>query len=183
MSNDDARTFRTAMIGVTPLPAAKPAPSAPKPRASARFARARAVAPLWETERRSPGATGPEVGDGVAYRRPGVRDDAMRRLQRGEVPIEAEIDLHGLARHAAHESLRLFLGTALAQGLRCVRVIHGKGLRTGAGGPVLRHSVADWLSRVEHVLAFTSARPADGGTGALYVLLEARSAPVTRRDR
>jgi DNA-nicking Smr family endonuclease len=175
MSNDDARTFRTAMIGVTPLPAAKPAPSAPKPRASARFARARAVAPLWETERRLPGATGPEVGDGVACRRPGVRDDAMRRLQRGEVPIEAEIDLHGLARHAAHESLRLFLGTALAEGLRCVRVIHGKGLGSLNKEPVLKGKVRRWLAQKDEVIAFCQAGASDGGSGALLVLLKARA--------
>jgi DNA-nicking Smr family endonuclease len=138
--------------------------------------------PSSEAPRPSLDATGADGGDGVAYRRPGVRDDVWRRLRRGEVPIEAEIDLHGLARHAAHESLRVFLGVALAQGLRCVRVIHGKGLRSGAGGPVLRHSVADWLSRVENVLAFTTARAADGGTGALYVLL-AGPAPASRPRR
>ena len=58
------------------------------------------------------------------------------------------------------------------EGLRCVRVIHGKGRRSGIGGPVLKHSVGAWLARIDRVCAFAPARPVDGGSGALYVLLQ-----------
>ena len=66
---------------------------------------------------------------------------------------------------------------ALAQQLRCVRVIHGKGLRSGPAGPVLKHAVSDWLARIDSVAAFATARPEDGGTGALYVLLKLPAGP------
>lgn len=172
MSNDDARTFRRAMQDVKRLPAAPSAPAAPKPRARASYSRQSQAAPPWEDVRRPYDSRAPEGGDVVAYRRPGVREDALRRLRRGQVPIEAEIDLHGLTRPAARDALSRFLGLALARRLHCVRVIHGKGLRSGHGGPVLKHSVIDWLSHFEQVLAFASARPAEGGSGALQVLLK-----------
>ena len=100
-----------------------------------------------------------------------LRDDAWRRLRRGQIAIEAEIDLHGLTRHAAHDALREFLRDCVRRDLRCVRVIHGKGLRSGPGGPVLKHVAEHWLQHVENVLAYVAARPADGGGGAVYVLL------------
>lgn len=183
MSNEDAKAFRRAMAGVKPLPAVQPPSGPAKPRAIARFSRAGPVAPLWEEPRRPFDASSPE-GDGlVAFKRPGVRDQDLRRLRRGQVPVEGEIDLHGLSRHATHEALRVFLGMALERRLRCVRVIHGKGLRSGAGGPVLKHVVPEWLSRIEHVSAFASARPADGGTGALYVLLRLPAGAESRGAR
>lgn len=172
MTDDDTRAFRRAMIGVRPLAAVQRAPAAPKPRPGARFSRANREAPLWEERRRPYDAGAPEGGDAVSFRRPAVRPDALRRLGRGDVPVEGEIDLHGLTRQAAHEALRSFLAASIARGLRCVRVVTGKGLGSGASGPVLRPSVIDWLSHLEHVLAFVSARPADGGTGALHVLLK-----------
>ena len=96
----------------------------------------------------------------------------LRKLKRGQFAIEAEIDLHGLGRHAAHDALApVPATTACCRGLRCVRVIHGKGLRSGPGGPVLKHVVNHWLRKFENVAAFASARPVDGGTGAVYVLL------------
>jgi DNA-nicking Smr family endonuclease len=168
------------MAGVKPLAAAKPPPAAPKPRAIARFSRSGPAALLLETRQRpfDPGAA--DDAGFVAFKRPGVRDESLRRLRRGQIPVEGEIDLHGLARHAAHDALRAFLGMAIERRLRCVRVIHGKGLRSGSGGAVLKHGVNDWLSRIECVAAFASARPADGGTGAVYVLLRLPAGSSTR---
>lgn len=180
MPNDDDRIFRKAMAGVKPLQPARPVPAAPKPRASARFSRSTRTAPLWEEARHPHDSGAAEGGDTVSWRRPSVREDTLRQLRRGRIAVEGEIDLHGLTRHAAHESLRVFLGMALAQRLRCIRIIHGKGLRSGTAGPILKHSVIDWLGRLEQVLAFTSARPADGGTGALYVLLKLPPGPAPR---
>lgn len=105
------------------------------------------------------------------YHRPGVRKTTLRKLKRGQYVVEAELDLHGYTREQARVALYDFVREAAYRGLRCVRVIHGRGRRSGRHGPVLKPAVASWLRRCDAVLAYTSARPVDGGTGALYVLL------------
>jgi len=172
MTDEDVNTFRKAMAGVKPLATAAAPPAVPKPRAVARFSRSSGHALLWEGQRPPLDPRLRDTGDVIAFRRPGVREETLRRLRRGQFAVEGEIDLHGLSRHATHDALRTFLGMALAQRLQCVRVIHGKGLRSGPGGPVLKHAVSDWLARIDRVAAFATAQPADGGTGALYVLLK-----------
>lgn len=115
-----------------------------------------------------------ETEDELTFRRTYVREEIMRKLQRGKFAVEAEIDLHGLRRHAAHAALRQFLHDCVHRRLQCVRIIHGKGLRSGPGGPVLKLVVHHWLRKVDNVAAFAAARPADGGSGAVYVLLAGR---------
>ena len=171
MSEDDQRAFREAMAGVRPLPARERAAAPPRPRAVARFARAEEREVLRESLLPPVDPALLDTGEELAYRRPGVREDVLRRLRRGQFAVSAEIDLHGLGRHAAHEALREFISGATARGLGCVRVIHGKGRGSGPRGPVLKHVVNHWLRRMDDVLAFASARPVDGGTGAAYVLL------------
>ena len=97
----------------------------------------------------------------------------MRRLRRGLYPIEDELDLHGLNQSVARDRLADFIARSRDSGRRCVRIIHGKGYRSGARGPVLKTAVNLWLRRHMDVMAFISARAIDGGTGALYVLLRA----------
>lgn len=109
---------------------------------------------------------------------PGVSDARLRSLERGEIPDEERIDLHGLRRDAAESALAKRLESARERGLRCVLVIHGRGARSPGGEGVLRDALPDWLtgsSCARHVLAFAPARPALGGEGATLVLL--------RRDR
>lgn len=170
--DDDVHAFRRAVADVRPLtPRSRvPGPWA-RARPHARFARAEREEVLRESLVAPVDPAALETGDHLAFRRPTVREEVLRKLKRGQFAVEAEIDLHGLGRHAAHEALREFLNDCVRRGLRCVRVIHGKGLRSGAGGPVLKHVVDHWLRRIENVVAFTSARPVDGGTGAVYVLL------------
>jgi DNA-nicking Smr family endonuclease len=105
------------------------------------------------------------------FRRSQVPARVLERLRRGEFALEDEIDLHGLTAVLAREALRGFLAEALFRQLRCVRVVHGKGLRSGPRGPVLKHAVNLWLRRIDRVLAFASAPRQNGGTGAVYVLL------------
>jgi DNA-nicking Smr family endonuclease len=170
--DDDAHAFRRAVADVRPLaPRARVTASRAKPRPRARFARAERAEVLRESlvEPVDPAAL--ETGDHLAFRRSTVREEVLRKLKRGQFAVEAEVDLHGLGRHAAHDALREFLNDCVQRGLRCVRVIHGKGLRSGPGGPVLKHVVDHWLRRLDNVVAFASARPVDGGTGAVYVLL------------
>jgi DNA-nicking Smr family endonuclease len=110
-------------------------------------------------------------GDTLSFQRAGVRTQVVRRLRRGLIPIESELDLHGLSQAAARYRLAEFLTHSRSTGRRCVRIIHGKGYRSGARGPVLKTAVDLWLRRHPDVMAFTSARALDGGTGAVYVLL------------
>jgi DNA-nicking Smr family endonuclease len=162
------------MAGVRPLPERAPAPARPRPRAVARFTRAESRDLLRESHSLAENPAVQDAGGELTFRRAFVRDEVMRKLQRGRIAVEAEIDLHGLRRHAAHEALRQFLNDCVLRELRCVRVIHGKGLRSGPGGPVLKLVVHHWLRTIENVAAFAGARPADGGSGAVYVLLTSR---------
>jgi DNA-nicking Smr family endonuclease len=100
-----------------------------------------------------------------------VSETVLRQLRRGVFRVESEIDLHGMTVAEAAARLNEFLRAARTREWRCVRVIHGKGLRSGNRGPVLKNTVNTLLRRTAAVLAFASARPADGGTGATLVLL------------
>jgi DNA-nicking Smr family endonuclease len=113
-----------------------------------------------------------DVDDALSFRRPGIGADVTRRLRRGEWSIQREIDLHGLRRDQAREVLASFLRDAHRQGLRCVRVVHGKGLGSPGKMPVLKSKVQGWLIQKEEVLAFVQARGDEGGAGALVVLLK-----------
>jgi DNA-nicking Smr family endonuclease len=111
--------------------------------------------------------------EALAFQRAGLRPQVMRRLRRGLYPTEDELDLHGLHQTAARDRLADFITHSRDAGRRCVRIIHGKGYRSGARGPVLKTAVNLWLRRHIDVMAFVSARAIDGGTGAVYVLLRA----------
>jgi DNA-nicking Smr family endonuclease len=107
----------------------------------------------------------------LSFRRRGVGPEVTRKLRRGVWAIQAQLDLHGLRRDAAREQLSEFFREAARQGLRCVRVIHGKGNGSPGREPVLKAKVRSWLVQKNEVMAFTQARASDGGHGALLVLL------------
>jgi DNA-nicking Smr family endonuclease len=112
------------------------------------------------------------TADGIiSFQRAGVRTQVVRRLRRGLYPVDDALDLHGLSQSEARAQLAEFLARSREGGLRCVRIIHGKGYRSGARGPVLKTAVNLWLRRHADVMAFVSARAIDGGAGAVYVLL------------
>lgn len=112
-----------------------------------------------------------EYGDEAFFQRPSVNRTTMRKLRRGQYAVQAELDLHGYVADEAKAALAEFIDRCSVRGLSCVRVIHGKGHRSPGKTPVLKPKVASWLARWDAVLAFATARPVDGGTGALYVLL------------
>jgi DNA-nicking Smr family endonuclease len=114
-----------------------------------------------------------ETDETLSFRRPDIGLDVVRKLRRGGWAIQAQIDLHGLRRDPARVQLNAFIRDAAAQGLRCVRVVHGKGLGSPGREPVLKTRVRSWLVQKSEVLAFVQARPAEGGSGALVVLLKA----------
>jgi DNA-nicking Smr family endonuclease len=117
-----------------------------------------------------------DTDDALSYRRAGIGPDVLRRLRRGEWVIQAEIDLHGLRVDEARTASGSFLREAVKRGLRCVRVVHGKGLGSKDRTPVLKNKVRGWLMQRDEVIAFCQARPAEGGAGALVVLLRPASA-------
>ena len=112
-----------------------------------------------------------DTDDALSFRRPGVNVDVTRRLRRGDWSIQRQLDLHGLRTEEAREALGGFIREAKRQGLRCLRVVHGKGLGSPGKSPVLKGRVQGWLIQKQEVLAFVQARPVDGGAGALVVLL------------
>ena len=171
--SEEARLFREAVRGVRPLPhaAREPLPRPPGPRPRARFTRADRAAVLRESLEAAAADPAALGGEELAFHRPEVQPTVLRKLRRGEYRVEREIDLHGLTVLEAKQDLKLFLIRALEQHVQCVRVVHGKGLRSGPRGPVLKATVNAVLRRTGAVLAFVSARQADGGSGALYVLL------------
>ena len=107
----------------------------------------------------------------LSYRHPGVGPDVVRKLRQGQWRIQAELDLHGSRTDEAREQLGAFVREAARLGLRCVRIIHGKGLGSPGKTPVLKSRVHSWLAQKTEVMAFVQARPAEGGAGALVVLL------------
>jgi DNA-nicking Smr family endonuclease len=113
-----------------------------------------------------------ETDDALSWRGEGIGPEVVRKLRRGVWAIQAQLDLHGLRRDEAREQLASFLREAVRHGLRCVRVIHGKGNGSPGREPVLKSKVKTWLVQKSEVIAFAHARAADGGNGALLVLLK-----------
>lgn len=112
-----------------------------------------------------------DTDDQLSFRRPGIGTDVTVRLRAGHWSIQRQLDLHGLRVDDAREALGEFIRHAHKAGLRCVRVVHGKGLGSPGKTPVLKGRVQRWLAQKNEVLAFVQARPAEGGAGALVVLL------------
>jgi DNA-nicking Smr family endonuclease len=175
MDEEDRALFRHAMRGVRRLRTearSGATPRRPKPRA--KFARAERHAVLQESlGLGSPLAPVEESGDALLFRRPEVGLPTFRRLRAGHYRVEGEIDLHGMTAAMVEPALREFLAEARRHRARVVRVIHGKGRRSGNRGPVLKLVASNYLCRLDSVLAFASAREVDGGAGAILVLLNA----------
>ena len=113
-----------------------------------------------------------EGGDELAFLRDGLPRTLLRDLRRGRWVMQAELDLHGMSRDQARQALSEFLAECLARGQRCLRIVHGKGLRSPGREPVLKELVRHWLAYRQEVLAYCQARAADGGGGAVTVLLK-----------
>ena len=122
-----------------------------------------------------------ETDDALSFRRAEIGSEVVRKLRRGVWAIQAQLDLHGLRREEARERLNRFIHDARRGGLRCVRVIHGKGNGSPGREPVLKGKVKSWLVQKKDVIAFTQARASDGGNGALLVLLGPTAPTATAR--
>ena len=173
---DDAALFREAIGAdrgkVRALPDAPLPPAAPKPKPSAKMARRDEDAARDEFRHAVIAAL--EAGDVLSYRRDEVPPQVLKRLARGEYAAQEELDLHGLPARAAETLLRDFLRDCRTHGVGCVRIVHGKGRNSGERLPVLKNLVDRVLRHRADVLAFHSPPVAQGGTGAVLVLLEKR---------
>ncbi len=168
---DDA--FREAMRDVVPLARVgrvaldRPRP-APLPLQRMRDEREALRQSL--TDRAQPD-TGTATGEELIYLRPGVPSSVLRKLRRGLWVVQDDFDLHGMTSPEARLATAAFLTECVQSGTRCVRIVHGKGLRSRNRQPVLKRKLGHWLMLRDEVLAFCEARPADGGSGAVVVLL------------
>lgn len=165
--------FRTAMQGVVPLaPGRRVEPNHPRP-APVPIQRLRDEQQVLAESLRTAASpdTGLATGEELVYVRPGIPTSVLRKLRRGHWVIQDEFDLHGMTAAEAHMATAGFLQECVQRGIRCVRIIHGKGLRSRNKMPVLKRKLGHWLVVRDEVLAFCEARPADGGSGAVVVLL------------
>ena len=164
--NDDFDLFKQAMAGVTPIEHDK-IPSHKKTRPITR----RPVDPIDSIEDTLSDDFVPECGDHLEFVRPGVQKSLIKQIRNGKLPVEHHIDLHGKTRDQARKKLLAFMKSAQQNHYKLVCVVHGKGYNSEDGRPVLKALVNKWLQNIEDVLAFTTAQPKDGGTGAVYVLV------------
>ncbi len=173
---DDASLFREAIGAhrgkVRELPPVSPPPALPKPKPSAKMARRDEDAAREEF--RNVVVASLESGDVLTYRRDEVSPMLLKRLARGEYAAQEELDLHGLPARTAEVTLREFLRDCRMHGLGCVRIVHGKGRNSEDRLPVLKNLVDRVLRHRADVLAFHSPPAAQGGAGAVLVLLEKR---------
>jgi DNA-nicking Smr family endonuclease len=179
---DEPVLFARAMEGVVPLAGGSgarvdgPAPAdRPRPPVSDD---AEALAALSDLVHGSGGFDVTDTREYVEGAIVGLDPRLVRRLRRGDFAWQAHLDLHGMTTAAAHPAVEQFLESAVRAGHRCVLIVHGRGHNSKDQTPVLKERLKVWLARgraARIVLAFTTARPCDGGAGALYVLL--------RRDR
>ncbi len=172
----DARTFQAAMEDVTPLPQSParvlaprtPIPPIPAMRvADEQAALAESLSDEVSVE------TLLEIDDSLSWRRDGIGPEVLRDLRRGRWVLQDELDLHRLRTDEAREALVTFLSSCNRRSIRCVRIVHGKGLGSVGREPVLKHKVPRWLVQRPEVAAFCQPREIDGGSGALIVLLVA----------
>ncbi|HET6603146.1 MAG TPA: Smr/MutS family protein [Xanthomonadaceae bacterium] len=176
VSDSDRDLFREAVGSVRRLADRTHGQRVPAPAPEAR-SRQRDEAEALALFRRAPLAVGePDAAEPLAWRGPRINQRQFRKLRRGQFAVQDELDLHHLTAAQATPVLGEFLRTARAGGATCVRIVHGKGRRSQHGGPVLKGLVDRLLSRRRDVLAYASAPPAMGGTGAVLVLL-ARARP------
>ena len=175
LPKDDAALFREAVRDAIPLesPSRRPPETGSPPPIPVQ-----SLLDIHDALAESLNAADPlaETGEELLFVRDGLGREVLRKLRRGHWIVQDCLDLHGLNREEARSRLAEFLGACLKRGLRCVRVIHGKGLRSPGREPVLKGKVQRWLAQRDEVLAYCQAPANEGGSGALLVLLSARAA-------
>jgi len=166
MNEDDDRLFSEAMQGVNTLETNK-ANLKQKPAAIKK----RSISTQRKIEDTLSDEFIDECDDFLEFVRPGIQKSYLKQIRNGKVTIEDHLDLHGYRRDDARKTLLEFLDNAQRQSFKLVRIVHGKGHHSDTSQPVLKAMLNKWLQNIPEILAFVSAMPKDGGTGAVYVLL------------
>jgi DNA-nicking Smr family endonuclease len=172
ITDEDRRLFREAIGEVKLIEPVQAAPAAERPAPHPRMLEADEAAVPGELLDMTFDPATLEIGEELSFLRDGYPPKLLRHLKRGQFSVQDEIDLHQMNAAAAQATIITFLAEARRDGFRCVRIVHGKGLRSRASGPVLKRLTDRMLRRRDDVIAFASARPAQGGTGAVVVLLK-----------
>ena len=170
-SNSDSALFRAAVGNVKVLDNDRHHPPKPRPPGVPRHSQPAAAANGHNLPD-DPDFTAPGFADSQFFARPGLQKRILKRLTRGQIARDAEVDLHGMTVAGARGALAGFLQEAHHYRYRCVLIIHGKGHSSAQRTPVIKARLDRWLRLNDTVLAFCSAQPRDGGTGAVYVLLK-----------
>jgi DNA-nicking Smr family endonuclease len=178
VESEEKELLRAALADVQPLaPANRASLIRPKP-----HPRAAKQVPLGGDEQEILGDTlsdspawqqGLENGEELLFRRDGLSQQHIRKLRRGHWKVQDHLDLHGLIATEARALTAAFLAHAIRNGLRCVRIVHGKGLSSPNREPVLKKKLSGWLAQRDEVLAYCQAPQPEGGGGAVLVLLRA----------
>ncbi|MDJ0657286.1 MAG: Smr/MutS family protein [Xanthomonadales bacterium] len=171
ISNDDREIFQQEMGDVQPLRQDRVHHESKRPSTRPRQLQESEASVLDELRGELDWSSA-ETGEELNYLAPGLQHRILKRLRRGQYSVGAELDLHHMNEEAARSSILSFIQEARRRHITCVRIVHGKGLRSKSDGPVLKRLTDSLLRRHSDVLAFTSTPPHDGGTGAVYVLLK-----------
>ena len=174
ISNEDMALFRDAVGPVARIRQDKIGPARHRPVPVPKKTLENRQQVLVDSLSGNPGPGETETGEELSFIRPGYQYKLLRKLRRGQFSIGAELDLHGMTALQARERLSAFLKECRDKHVRCVRIVHGKGRGSYQGRPVLKSKLDLWLRLRDEVVAFSSAPPADGGTGAAYVLIKDR---------
>jgi len=172
--DDDANLFMEAVKGARPIKAARVQIAQPKPKPIPKqFLRDERQALADSLSDDYIPAHELETGEELLYLREGHSPSILSKLRRGDWVVQAAIDLHGMVSEEARLYVAEFLGECKKRGIRCVRIVHGKGLGSRNREPVLKHKLRNWLMQKDEVIAYAQARKNDGGSGAVIVLLKA----------
>ncbi len=182
---EDSELLRAALADVKPLaPANRASLIRPKPLPIAVQRQRDEQEALQDTLSDNPAwEQGLETGEELLFRRDGLSQEHIRKLRRGHWKIQDHLDLHGLIATEARTLTAAFLAHAIRNGLRCVRIVHGKGLSSPNREPVLKKKLSGWLAQREEVLAYCQAPQTEGGGGAVLVLLRAAKPGGGTRSR
>ncbi len=173
-SDEDLNLFREAVKDARPLAAQPVHTYQPKPKPIPKqFIRDERQALVDSLSDHFIPAHELETGEELLYLRDGHSPDILSKLRRGHWVVQAAIDLHGLISDEARTYVSHFISDCKKRGIRCVRIVHGKGLGSRNREPILKNKVRGWLMQKDEVIAYAEARKQDGGSGAVIVLLKA----------
>ncbi len=167
--NDDLAFFRNAMKDVKPLHNDKIVLTKPLPKKKAYIEKQENLnKDIWYDHN----IREVDTEEKLLFKRTGIQDYIFNKLRRGQFTMQAELDLHGMIVRVAQLEVKNFLQQCQYRNIRYARIIHGKGYGSKTQQPILKNKLNLWLPQCSEVLAFCSARPSDGGTGAVYVLIK-----------